>query len=204
MNTCISKKVALLIAVAISVMVSVSTACAGPTAGNILIVYSSYTGNTKAACEALQKSLGAKVIEVKDLKNPPENLKVEKGAKPKWVLDTEIEPKSANLSSNSCIVLGSPVWMATLGPAMQKFIELNRFDGKKVILLTTTNASLNEEQRQKIKDLVKAKGGNVVEYYEILAQDKVNEKKVEKTKEQITEEALKLAPEIGKAFSASK
>jgi len=104
MNTCISKKVALLIAVAISVMVSVSTACAGPTAGTILIVYSSYTGNTKAACEALQKSLGAKVIEVKDLKNPPENLKVEKGAKPKWVLDVGVHDNGTKSNHGGSLV----------------------------------------------------------------------------------------------------
>jgi flavodoxin len=172
--------------------------------GNILIVYSSYTGNTRVACEAIQKSLGAAAVELKDVKNPPENLKMEKDVKPKWVLDTEIEPKRVDLSASDCIVLGSPVWVATLGPAMRKFIELNRFDGKKVILLTTTNASLNEEQRQKIKSLVKAKGGTVVGYYEFLAQDKVQDKKVEKTKEQIKAEALKVAPEIGKACAAGK
>lgn len=173
-------------------------------AGNILIVYSSYTGNTKVACEAIQKSLGAAAVELKDVKNPPENLKMEKDVPPKWVLDTEIEPKSADLSSCNCVILGSPVWAATLAPAMRKFIGLNRFDGKKVILVTTTNASLNEEQRQNIKSLVTAKGGNVAGYYEILAQDKVQDKRVEKTKEQIKAEALKISPEISKAFAAGK
>jgi flavodoxin len=173
-------------------------------AGNILIVYSSYTGNTRVACEAMQKNLGAAAVELKDIKNPPENLKMEKDVKPKWVLDTEIEPKSVALSASDCVVLGSPVWMATLAPAMRKFIELNRFDGKKVILVTTTNASLNEEQRQKIKSLITAKGGNVAGYFEILAQDTIQGKKVERTKEQIKAEAVKIAPEISKACSAGK
>jgi len=185
-------------AMIISILLSASIVSAAPPDGKTLIVCSSYTGNTKVACEAIQMSLGATVLELKDVKNPPENLKMEKDAKPKWVLDTEIEPKSADLASSDCIVLGSPIWMATLAPAMRKFIELNRFDGKKIILLTTTNASLNEEQRQKIKSLVTAKGGKVVGYYEILAQ----EKKVEKTKEQIKAEALKIAPAISKAFAA--
>lgn len=191
-------------AMIISTLLSASIVSAAPPDGKTLIVCSSYTGNTRVACEAIQKSLGATVLELKDVKNPPENLKMEKDAKPKWVLDTEIEPKSADLASSDCIVLGSPIWMATLAPAMRKFIELNRFDGKKIILLTTTNASLNEEQRQKIKSLVTAKGGKVVGYYEILAQEKVQEKKVEKTKEQIKAEALKIAPEISKAFAAGK
>jgi len=191
-------------AMIISTLLSASIVSAAPPDGKTLIVCSSYTGNTKVACEAIQKSLGATVLELKDVKNPPENLKMEKDAKPKWVLDTEIEPKSADLASSDCIVLGSPIWMATIAPAMRKFIELNRFDGKKVILLTTTNASLNEEQRQKIKSLVTAKGGKVVGYYEILAQEKVQEKKVEKTKEQIQAEALKISPEISKTFAAGK
>ena len=191
-------------AMIISTLLSASIVSAAPPNGKTLIVCSSYTGNTKVACEAIQKSLGATVLELKDVKNPPENLKMEKDAKPKWVLDTEIEPKSADLASSDCIVLGSPIWMATIAPAMRKFIELNRFDGKKVILLTTTNASLNEEQRQKIKSLVTAKGGKVVGYYEILAQEKVQEKKVEKTKEQIQAEALKISPEISKTFAEGK
>ncbi len=193
-----------IMAMIISTLLSASIVSAAPPDGKTLIVCSSYTGNTRVACEAIQKSLGATVLELKDVKNPPENLKMEKDAKPKWVLDTEIEPKSADLASSDCIVLGSPIWMATLAPAMRKFIELNRFDGKKIILLTTTNASLNEEQRQKIKSLVTAKGGKVVGYYEILAQEKVQEKKVEKTKEQIKAEALKISPEISKAFAAGK
>ncbi len=197
-------KLFFILAMVICTLLSVSIVSAAPPDGKTLIVCSSYTGNTKVACEAIQKSLGATVLELKDVKNPPENLKMEKDAKPKWVLDTEIEPKSADLASSDCIVLGSPIWMATLAPAMRKFVELNRFDGKKIILLTTTNASLNEEQRQKIKSLVTAKGGKVVGYYEILAQEKVQDKKAEKTKEQIKAEALKISPEISKAFAAGK
>jgi len=197
-------KVFLIIALLSSGALGAATAVAAPAAGNILIVYSSYTGNTKVACEAIQKSLGAKAVELKDVKNPPENLKMEKDVPPKWVLDTEIEPKSADLSSCNCVVLGSPVWAATLAPAMRKFIGLNRFDGKKVILVTTTNASLNEEQRKNIKSLVTAKGGNVAGYYEILAQDKIQDKRVEKTKEQIKAEAVKIAPEISKACACGK
>jgi len=196
-----AKVLFLITAIIVCTWVSALCVKAGPAARSILIVCSSYTGNTRVACEAIQKNLGAAAVELKDVKNPPENLKMEKDVKPKWVLDTEIEPKRVDLSSSDCIVLGSPIWIATLAPAMRKFIELNRFDGKKVILLTTTNSSLNEEQKKNIKSLVSAKGGNVVGYYEMLAQDKINGKKVEKTKEQIKEEALKLAPEISKAFS---
>jgi len=36
--------------------------------GKTLILYYSLTGNTKAGCEALQKELGASIVEIKDLK----------------------------------------------------------------------------------------------------------------------------------------
>lgn len=198
-------KTLVIMATLISTVAGASLGNAGPAAGNnILIVYSSYTGNTRAACEAIQKRLGTAIVALKDVKNPPENLIMEKGVKPKWVLDTEIDPASTDLSSSPCILLGSPIWMATLAPAMRKFIELNRFDDKKVILVTTTNASLNEEQRQQIKGMVTAKGGNVVGYFEILAQDTIREKKVDKTKEQIKAEALHVVAEIKKALAAGK
>ena len=41
------------------------------TAGKILVLYYSNTGNTRAVCDALREKLGADIVEIKDLKNNP-------------------------------------------------------------------------------------------------------------------------------------
>ena len=41
------------------------------TGKDILILYYSLTGNTRACCEALQRTLGADILEIKDLKKRP-------------------------------------------------------------------------------------------------------------------------------------
>ena len=83
-------------------------------------------------------------------------------------------------------------------------IDNNRFDGKKVIIFTTTNAFEEEKYKEKSKNLVREVGGDIVGYYQVLAQEEVNEEeKVDRPVEQIVEDALKFVPEIQKAFSSS-
>jgi hypothetical protein len=66
--------------------------CKQETVSKILIIYYSNTGNTKAACEALQEKLGADIIGIKDLKNNPGKLTMKTDKKLNLVMDTEIDP----------------------------------------------------------------------------------------------------------------
>ena len=177
--------------------------CKQETVGKTLIIYYSNTGNTKAACEALQKKLGADLVEVKDLKNNPGKLTMKPGKKLDLVMDTEIKPKTVDISAYSSIILGSPIWMGTLSPAMKKFVSLNKLTGKKVGIFTTTNASENEKQREKTKTLVEQAGGKVVGYYQVLVMEEKDGVKEERSKEQIAEDALKFIPEIQNTFSSA-
>lgn len=173
------------------------------TINKILVIYYSNTGNTKAACDALQKKIGADSIEVKDLKNNPGKLTMKSDKKLNLVMDTEIEPKTVDFSGYSSLILASPIWMATLSPAIRKFLSINKMDGKKVALFTTTNAYLNEQLQEKNKNLIKQAGGEVVGYYQVLAMEEKEGKKVERTIEQMVQDALKFVPEIEKAFASS-
>ena len=170
------------------------------TVGKTLIIYYSNTGNTKAACTALQKKIGADVIEIKDLKNNPGKLTMKTDKKLNLVMDTDIDPKTVDISKYSSFILGSPIWMGTLSPAIRKFLSLNKFEGKKVAIFTTTNAHENEKMQEKNKNLVKQSGGKVIGYYQVLAMEEKDGKKVERSIEQIVEDALKFIPEIQKTF----
>ena len=170
--------------------------------GKTVILYYSLTGNTKACSEALQEALRADIIEIKDLVDRTGSWGFAKSAfGSMFSMYTDIEPETSDLSPYSHIILGSPIWTGKLSMAMRTFIGKNKFDGKKVVLLTTTNAFEKEEYKEKSRNLVRKSGGEVVGYYQVLAKDEVNEEKVDRPKEKIVEDALKFVPEILKAFS---
>lgn len=168
--------------------------------GKVLVLFYSNTGNTRAACEALQEKIGADMVEIKDLKNDPGKLTMKTKLKKKLEMDTEIKPETIDMSTYSSVVVGSPIWMGSLSPAIRKFAALNNFDRKKVVIVTTTNASEKEELKEKNKGILRAAKGEVVGYYQILAMEEKDGKKAERTTEQIIEDALKLLPEIQKAL----
>ena len=168
------------------------------TGGDILILYYSLTGNTKACCEVLQKELAADMIEIKDLKKRP-GFTTAIGSL--LGMHTKIEPETPDLSSYSYIILGSPIWTGKLSMAIRTLIDKNNFEGKKVILFTTTNAFEKEKYQEKSKDLVRKAGGEVVGYYQVVAMEEVDGEKVERGVELMIKDTLTFIPEIKEAFS---
>ena len=170
------------------------------TAGKILVLYYSNTGNTRAVCDALREKLGADIVEIKDLKNNPGKLTMKTKLEKPLVMDTEIEPKTVDMSTYSSVIVGSPIWMGGLSPAIRKFAALNTFAKKKVVIVTTTNASEKDELKEKNKAILRAAKGDVVGYYQVMAMEEKDGTKVERNKDQIIEDARKLLPGIQKAF----
>jgi flavodoxin len=175
-----------------------------PACGKTLILYYSLTGNTKAGCEALQKELGADIMEIKDLRKRSGKWGFFKTAIGSlFGRHTRIEPEKPDLTGYQNIILGSPIWTGKLSMAIRTFIDRNRFDGKKVIIYTTTNAFEKEKYKEKGKNLMRKAGGDVVGYYQILAKEEVDGEKIERAKEQIIKDTVALVPEIKGLFSAT-
>jgi flavodoxin len=172
------------------------------TAMKTLIVYYSRTGNTRTACEALQKDLGCDIIEIKDLKNRAGG----------WGFftstigtlfgtHTKIDPVHPELAPYNAVIIGSPIWAGKLSTAIRTFIAENRFDGKKVVLYTTTNVFEKEGSKNKAKKMVTESGGQVVGSFQIAVTEKINEEKIERSQSLIEEDAVKLAGEIKKVLT---
>jgi flavodoxin len=182
-----------------------------------LVVYYSTTGNTKAVCEVISKELGADLVEIKDLKNDPDSIKkavsggmmkMKKGGAPagmkgkmppmsKLVMDTDISPSNIDFSSYSRIVIGSPIWMGKLAPAVNKFLDINKLDNKKVVLLTTSNAAESRQRQETYKAVVKKSGADVAAFYQIQVK---NEQKANRSMEELLSEANGLVPAIKAVF----
>ncbi len=170
--------------------------------GKTLILYYSLTGNTRAGCEALQQELSADILEIRDLKNRTGGWGFFRAAIGSlFGVHTKIEPKNPDMSGYANLIIGSPIWTGKLSIAIRTFIDENRFDGKKVIIYTTTNAYEKEKYKEKSRNLVREAGGEVVGYYQVLAREEIDGEKVERSKQQIVEDTMSFMPEIKKAFA---
>jgi flavodoxin len=167
-----------------------------------LIVYYSRTGNTRVTCETLQKELGCDILEIKDLKS-------RQGG---WGFftstigtlfgtHTKIDPTHPELAPYNAVIIGSPIWAGKLSTAIRTFIAENRFDGKKVVLFTTTNVFEKEGSKNKAKKMVMESGGQVVGSFQIAVTEKINGEKIERPQLLIKEDALKLAGEVKKSLT---
>lgn len=175
------------------------------TGGDVLILYHSLTGNTKACCETLQKELSADIIEIKDLKDRSGKWGFFKTAIGSlFGSHTKIEPENPDLSLHPYIILASPIWTGKLSMATRTLIDKNSFEGKKVIIFTTTNAFEKEKYKEKSKDLVRKAGGDVVGYFQVVAMEEVDGEKVERGIEPMLKDTLTFVPEIKEAFSISE
>jgi flavodoxin len=168
----------------------------------ILVMYYSRTGNTKMCCEVLQKELGADMIEINDLKSRSGGWGFFTGAVGSMFnVHTEIKPLNPDLSPYKNIIIASPIWTGTLSTAIRTLIDKNRFDNKKVIMFTTTNAAEKEKYIEKSKGRVAQQGAQVLGYYQLVVKKEVNGKKIDKSGREIIDDTLKLVPEIKKTFS---
>jgi flavodoxin len=196
------KKIVVLFAAVFAIICNVPAYGQDAASGKTLMLYYSKTGNTKAACDALQKALGADIKEIKDL-NRRDTTFGGIGGMLKTLLGmhTAIEPTKVDLSPYTTVIICAPIWAAKFGLAMRTFVETNRFDGKNVIIFITADVFIEEKYQEKHKALVKESGGKVIGYFQAQATDLVNKEKVPRTREKIVEETLKLVPEMQKAIA---
>jgi len=196
------KKMVVLLAAVFAIICNVPAYGQDAASGKTLILYYSKTGNTKAACEALQKALGADIQEIKDLNRRDTTFGAIGGMlKTLLGLHTAIEPKTVDLTPYTTVIVSAPVWAAKFGLAMRTFIETNRFDGKHVIIFITSDSFIENTYQEKHRQLVKASGGAVAGYFQVQATDLVNKEKVVRPKEKIVAETLKLVPDMQKAIA---
>lgn len=115
-----------------------STQCKSGT--STLLVYHSRTGTTKLVCETLQKNLNADLLEIKDTKDRSGTLGFISASIDAFRHShSPIEPEQLDLSSYNFIVVASPVWSWNLSTPIHTLFEKNRFDDKKLVLITTAN-----------------------------------------------------------------
>ena len=159
------KRIIAAIVVVIPVVIATLAAAPHPvTAGNVLIVYLSRTGNTKAVAKMIQNETGGRLIAL-ELRNPyPENYQAivaqvvrenETGYLPP--LKTSID----DISAYDTVFLGAPTWGMQLPPPMKSFLAAYNLSGKTVIPFNTNGGYGVGSSFDDIKE--RCKGCNVLE-----------------------------------------
>ena len=133
-----------------------------------LIVYYSYTGNTRKIAENIQKKLNCDILEIKpvvpystDYQTVVDQEQNNSSAKK----TPEIQDINTDLSKYDEIILGTPVWWYTIVPVIRTFLKENDLSGK-TIKSFATNAGWLGHTFQEIESLCPnskvEKGMNIV------------------------------------------
>ena len=123
--------------------------------GNImkkLIIYYSYSNNTKKVAEKIKESIDADICEIETVKpyvgdyNTVVNQgkeEIDSGYKP------EIKPININLEDYDTIILGTPVWWYTYAPAVATFLSQYDLSNKTIVPFVTNGGWI----RHTVKDI---------------------------------------------------
>lgn len=99
-----------------------------------IIIYHSYTTNTKQVAEHLQKILGCDILQLKP-KVPfstDYQTVVDEWQNNSIKADVEICDIEKDLSQYNTIILGSPIWWYTITPVITTFLKKYNLDGKTI------------------------------------------------------------------------
>lgn len=104
-----------------------------------LIVYYSYSGNTKLVAEKIKNITGGEIFEIKTIKEYPRNY-TDVVNLAKQEKEQDLRPELANkidISNFDTIYLGTPVWWYTFATPIKTFLTEYDFTGKTIIPFCT-------------------------------------------------------------------
>ena len=105
-----------------------------------LVAYYSLGGNTKSVAERVARSLRSDVIEIKTVKEYPDDYDVLLSLGEKEVASGYIpalRPVEIDWDKYDAVLLGTPVWCGTFAPAVKKFMSLYKWKGRVVYPFVT-------------------------------------------------------------------
>jgi len=127
-----------------------------------LVAYYSLGGNTKSVAERIARSLRADIIEIRTVKEYPDDYDVLVGLGQKEVDSgymPAIHPLDIDFSRYDAVILGTPVWWYSYAPALKKFMSCYRWKGRHIFPFSTSGGKPGHIA----SDLKKALRGATVE-----------------------------------------
>lgn len=117
---------------------------------NAIVIYYSYSGNTRRVAEKIGNAIGADLAEIKTVKPYTGNYDevVDQGRREvNGSFLPEIKPLDIDPSRYGTVILGTPVWWYTFAPAMNSFLHGVNLSGKTVYPFATNGGWLGHTFR---------------------------------------------------------
>lgn len=130
-----------------------------------LTIYYSKSGNTRLVANTLKSELKTHRLEVIDLWD---NKTLSELLFPTIRNSSQLKPNGITVDSYyETVFIGTPVYFASVTPAIAQFIKNSDFQGKDIILFNTFKYMGYEHSIRRLSKLVKKSNGNVVHAFSI-------------------------------------
>lgn len=134
-----------------------------------LIIYYSYTEKTKKLAEALAKTEGADIIEVKYQKRPSKVCAYVKGSfAARKQKQADLQPFQADFAAYDKIIIAAPVWAQYPAPAFNNIMAALP-GGKKVEIIMTSGSGNSGNTRKLAEAALVEKGCELIGFKDIKA-----------------------------------
>ena len=109
-------------------------------ASDTLLIYYSRTGKTEIVAETIKTQLNPFVLQIKEIKDRSGTWGYMTAAYDAFMHNhSAIQPEKIDMTAYEKIIVASPVWSWNLCTPIHTLFEKNKFDGKKLVLITTAN-----------------------------------------------------------------
>lgn len=132
--------ISFLLLLAVIAFAGIEAQAASKQSKKILIVYYSWSGNTRAMAQQIQKYTGGDLVEITAVKPYPSDYKqCVKQAKAEVAAGFHPAIRAAvkDLASYSIVFVGTPNWWSNIAPPVASFLSSHQLAGKKVIPFVT-------------------------------------------------------------------
>lgn len=126
------------------------------TSKKVLVVYYSYSGNTRVIAKQIQKGTGGDIFEIQTVKAYPKDYnavvdqaKKEVNSNYKPALRTKVQ----DIRKYDVIFVGSPCWWSTIAPPVRTFLTSYNLSGKTIIPFMTHEGSGMGQSEEDIRKL---------------------------------------------------
>ncbi len=117
-----------------------------PTPGSekTLIVYFSWSGNTRTVANIIHELTGSNIVEI-EVEEPYSDVYNEVTARARQELDNDIHPvlrtRVENMDEYDTLIVGTPIWSSRLAPPVKSFLAGYDLAGKKIAPFCTHGGS---------------------------------------------------------------
>ncbi len=137
-----------------------------------IILYYSDGGKTKVVAETLALNFMCDICQIRDLKKRDGfRNRLSSTIDAFRENKTEIYPPTLDLEEYDTIYIGTPIWASNPTPAIITLIDRCDLRGKDLVLFTTSNSS-GEGALEKMEMKIRARGGRVVQQFNLNTDNK--------------------------------